>query len=128
VNSANQVVGSAFVLNSSAATITTDKTGYAPGDLVTFRGTGWQPGESVTVELHKSPANDPDIVLNVTAAGDGTYDDRPRRALHRHGKGRAIGPRRSDIVQGRQRVRGRGTRGYAFPKHHGYEIQPKHYV
>src|ERR1051326_3036334 len=38
----------------SAATLSTDKPDYAPGQYVIFSGTGWQPGETVTIEVYET--------------------------------------------------------------------------
>src|SRR5438445_1296223 len=38
----------------AAATLTTDKSDYSPGQHVTFTGTGWQPGETVNVEIYET--------------------------------------------------------------------------
>ena len=40
------------------ATIKTDKADYAPGQTVTISGSGWQPGETVTLTLLESPLID----------------------------------------------------------------------
>jgi len=40
------------------ATIKTDKADYAPGEIVTISGTGWQPGETVTLSMVESPLLD----------------------------------------------------------------------
>src|SRR5438552_5881650 len=37
-----------------AATLTTDKPDYAPGEYVTFTGGGWQPGETVFIEIFET--------------------------------------------------------------------------
>ncbi|HBB86211.1 MAG TPA: hypothetical protein DC047_01185, partial [Blastocatellia bacterium] len=48
-------LNSAATLNSSAATVTTDKLDYAPGTPVIVSGTGWQPNEVVTLMFHEDP-------------------------------------------------------------------------
>jgi hypothetical protein len=55
VDSAGMFLGSASLLNSSTATVTTDKLDYAPGTLVIVSGTGWQPNEFVTIMFHEDP-------------------------------------------------------------------------
>src|SRR6266403_1800944 len=40
------------------ATVKTDKADYAPGEIVTITGSGWQPGETVTLSLQEVPFND----------------------------------------------------------------------
>src|SRR5260370_32443268 len=36
------------------ATLATDKADYAPGQYVTFTGTGWQPGETVNIDIYET--------------------------------------------------------------------------
>src|SRR6266542_6096976 len=55
VDSNGNALSSSSVLNSSPATVTTDKLDYPPGTPVIVSGTGWQPNESVTVTLHEDP-------------------------------------------------------------------------
>jgi hypothetical protein len=52
------------------ATIKTDKDDYAPGELVTMTGSGWQPGEAVTLFLHEINNPDPHDDLTLTAIAD----------------------------------------------------------
>ena len=40
------------------ATVKTDKNDYAPGEIVTVSGSGWQPGETVTLTYVESPLVD----------------------------------------------------------------------
>jgi N-acetylneuraminic acid mutarotase len=58
------------------ATIRTDKNDYAPGERAVISGTGWQPGEDVTLSFQEDPAVHDDYVLTVTAdaAGDIYWD------------------------------------------------------
>ena len=58
------------------ATIRTDKDDYAPGERAVISGTGWQPGEDVTLVFQEDPAVHDDYVLTVTAdaAGDIYWD------------------------------------------------------
>ena len=44
-----------------AATVTTDKPDYAPGEIVIITGSGWEPGETVTLFLHEEPIVDPNV-------------------------------------------------------------------
>src|SRR6266851_2501619 len=37
-----------------AATLTTDKPDYVPGQYVIFTGTGWQPGETVSIDISET--------------------------------------------------------------------------
>ena len=53
------------------ATVKTDASDYAPGSLVTITGTGWQPGETVTLTLVESPLIDTHPVMTAVADGQG---------------------------------------------------------
>src|SRR6266540_7109251 len=35
--------------------VQTDKTDYAPGEVIIITGAGWDPGEAVTLLLHEEP-------------------------------------------------------------------------
>ena len=71
------------------ATIKTDQDDYAPGDRAVITGTGWQPGEEVTLLFQEDPAVHDDYVLTVTADSQGNDllgsvgagGARPRRAF-----------------------------------------------
>jgi Galactose oxidase, central domain len=52
------------------ATVKTDKADYRPGALVTITGSGWQPGEAVTLLLHEINNPDPHDDLTLTATAD----------------------------------------------------------
>ena len=49
------------------ATIKTDKDDYAPGELAVITGSGWQPGEAVTLTFQEDPAVHDDYSFPVTA-------------------------------------------------------------
>jgi YDG domain/Kelch motif/Galactose oxidase, central domain len=53
------------------ATVKTDKADYAPGEVVTITGSGWQPGETVTLTLVESPLEDTHPVITTVADGQG---------------------------------------------------------
>jgi hypothetical protein len=53
------------------ATVKTDKSDYAPGNTVTITGSGWVPGESVTLLLRESPEFDEHQLVSVTADENG---------------------------------------------------------
>ena len=55
------------------ATVKTDKDDYAPGETVVITGTGWQPGETVTLRLQEdvSPPFHEDRTLSATADENG---------------------------------------------------------
>src|SRR6266567_4755960 len=62
----------AFACAQSAlgATLTTDKPDYVPGEHVTFTGTGWQPGEIVTIEIYETSVDPFFDEGGVTAVAD----------------------------------------------------------
>ena len=53
------------------STVKTDAADYAPGSIVTITGTGWQPGETVTLTLVESPLVDTHPVLTAVADSSG---------------------------------------------------------
>src|SRR5262249_27555460 len=53
------------------ATVKTDAADYAPGSVVTITGTGWQPGETVTLTLVESPDYDTHPPMTAVADGQG---------------------------------------------------------
>ncbi|HXT23717.1 MAG TPA: kelch repeat-containing protein [Candidatus Eisenbacteria bacterium] len=53
------------------ATVKTDAADYPPGSVVTITGTGWQPGETVTLGLVESPLVDTHPVVTAIADGQG---------------------------------------------------------
>jgi hypothetical protein len=55
-----------------SATVITDQADYAPGTIVTITGSGWQPGETVTLQLLESPLIDthPDMTAVADVNGD----------------------------------------------------------
>ena len=73
VNSAGQVLNSAKLVSSSKASVTTDKTDYAPGQIVTITGSGFQPNEQVYIYFHEFPEEYPDIFLSATANQQGNF-------------------------------------------------------
>jgi YDG domain/Divergent InlB B-repeat domain/Galactose oxidase, central domain len=73
VNSAGQVLKSAKLVSSSTASVTTDKTDYAPGQIVTITGSGFQPNEQVAIYFHEFPEEYPDVFLSATANQQGNF-------------------------------------------------------
>jgi hypothetical protein len=73
LKSTGQVLSSAALVKSSSATVTTDKTDYAPGQIVTITGTAWRPGERVKILFHEFPEEYPDIVLFGVADQQGKF-------------------------------------------------------
>ena len=73
INSAGQILNSATLVKSSSASITTDKTDYAPGEIVTITGSGFQPNEQVQLSLHEFPEEYPDITFSAVANQQGNF-------------------------------------------------------
>src|SRR5215813_4189092 len=46
-----------------SAVVRTDKMSYAPGEVIIITGSGWDPGEAVTLRLHESPATHQDRLV-----------------------------------------------------------------
>ena len=65
LKSTGEVLSSATLVRSSPATITTDKNDYAPGEIVTITGSGFQPNEQVDIFFHEFPEEYPDILDHV---------------------------------------------------------------
>src|SRR5205823_7709359 len=57
------------------ATVKTDKDDYAPGTTVTITGSGWQPGETVTLTLVESPLVDTHPTLTAVADAFGNISN-----------------------------------------------------
>jgi hypothetical protein len=53
------------------ATVITDREDYPPGDTVVVTGTGWEPGEVVSMLLHEEPAVHSDRTLTAVADSAG---------------------------------------------------------
>src|SRR5262245_34855472 len=73
INSAGQTFNSATLVSSSTASVTTDKTDYAPGEIVTIIGGGFQPNEQVQLSLHEFPEAYPDITFTAVANQQGNF-------------------------------------------------------
>ncbi|HSE84647.1 MAG TPA: kelch repeat-containing protein [Candidatus Binatia bacterium] len=73
INSAGQTLNSANLVSSSSASVTTDKTDYAPGQIVTITGSGFQPNEQVAIYFHEFPEEYPDIFFSVAANQQGNF-------------------------------------------------------
>jgi hypothetical protein len=59
------------VAMAQSATVMTDKADYAPGTIVTITGSGWLPGETVTLSFVESPLFDTHPDLYATADNNG---------------------------------------------------------
>ncbi|MGH9502144.1 MAG: Ig-like domain repeat protein [Terriglobales bacterium] len=57
------------------STVQTDAADYPPGSVVTITGSGWRPGETVTLTLVESPLLDTHGPYNVTADANGNISD-----------------------------------------------------
>ena len=55
--------------------VQTDKTDYAPGEVIIVSGGGWDPGEAVTLLLHEEPAIHADRRVTVIADESGSIFD-----------------------------------------------------
>lgn len=60
---------------SPAPTIQSDKDDYAPGELVTLTGSGWQPGESVHINVNDQEGQTWSRNVDVTADASGNISD-----------------------------------------------------
>ncbi len=72
-NTSGTVLSSLTVLNSSNATVTTDKLDYQPGQTAVISGTGWQAGETVNIILHEDPHTHTERRLTTTADENGDF-------------------------------------------------------
>jgi hypothetical protein len=57
------------------ATVRSDQDDYTPGQTVAITGSGWQPGEQVTITLVESPNIDTHPAITATADANGTIAD-----------------------------------------------------
>src|SRR5262249_26916258 len=57
------------------AVIITDKLDYHAGEMVTITGTGWQPGETVRLQVDENPNNDGPHIFNPVADSAGNLLD-----------------------------------------------------
>jgi len=56
-----------------AATVATDYPDYAPGEIVTITGTGWQPLETVVMVLHEEPETHLDVTVSSVVDANGNF-------------------------------------------------------
>jgi hypothetical protein len=75
VDASGNNLSSALVLNSSSASVTTDKLDYPPGTPVIVSGAGWQPHEVVTLMFHEDPHVDTENphTFSVQTDADGNF-------------------------------------------------------
>src|SRR3990172_9712714 len=65
-----------FSSQANAATVTTDKPDYSPGETVIITGTGWQTGETVELLLQEEPMTHDDLIFTAVADENGDiYND-----------------------------------------------------
>ena len=65
------VLVSSLGYGNGAAMVKTDRADYAPGQVVTITGSGWQVGEVVSLVLHEDPPIDTHPTLTATADASG---------------------------------------------------------
>jgi hypothetical protein len=71
-----QAIAAGGSATSTSATVSTDKPDYPPFDTVTVSGTGWQPGETVSLLFHETPQNHQDRTITAVADGSGNIRNR----------------------------------------------------
>jgi hypothetical protein len=59
--------------SAAAQSIATDKADYVPGSIVTVTGSGFQPGELVTLVFSETPPYNADATVSSTADGAGAF-------------------------------------------------------
>jgi len=60
-------------VESCTGTVTTDLTDYQPGQTVIMSGSGWLPGEQISLNLHRDSNDPPDTQLVATADENGDW-------------------------------------------------------
>ena len=73
VNASGVVLNSSAVVASSSAQISTDKMDYAPGEIATISGRGFQAGETVRVKIHEDPHTPQERGFDATADANGSF-------------------------------------------------------
>src|SRR3972149_6186875 len=70
ISNTNLLNHTAQAQGAPAASVTTDQADYSADDMVMITGSGWQPGETVTLETVEDPIiHDPDTLYAVADAG-----------------------------------------------------------
>ncbi|HEY0770738.1 MAG TPA: VCBS repeat-containing protein, partial [Sphingobacteriaceae bacterium] len=72
-NTAGQTLNTLSLVDSSGATVTTDKLDYQPGQTAVISGTGWQAGELVDIILHEDPHTHTERRMTATADASGNF-------------------------------------------------------
>lgn len=75
-NASGNALSSASLVNSSGASVTTDKLDYSPGETAVITGTGWQAGETVNIILHEDPHTTTERRLTAQANANGDFQVR----------------------------------------------------
>ncbi|HMI31527.1 MAG TPA: HYR domain-containing protein, partial [Candidatus Limnocylindrales bacterium] len=65
----NSLIGVSFA--AAQATVQTDKADYYPGETAIVTGSGWTPGETVSLTFDESPAQHPPVVQSAVADASG---------------------------------------------------------
>ncbi|HEX3123614.1 MAG TPA: kelch repeat-containing protein [Rhodanobacteraceae bacterium] len=73
IGATGAVLDTVTELGSCSGTVTTDLTDYFPGQTVVMSGSGWTPGEQITLNLHRDTNDPPDTVLYATADENGDW-------------------------------------------------------
>jgi len=64
------------IATAQSATVMTDQADYSPGQIVTITGSGWQPGETVTLQFVESPLIDtPPNLANVADVNGNIFNN-----------------------------------------------------
>ncbi len=72
-NTNGNALRSLTVLDSSDATVSTDKLDYSPGQTAIITGTGWQANETVEIFLHEDPHTTAERRVTATADANGNF-------------------------------------------------------
>lgn len=73
IDSKGRFLRSVFLLNSSPASITTNKTEYLKGEQPIISGAGWKPGETVSIIRQEARPGHKRTLLKVVADDHGTF-------------------------------------------------------
>jgi hypothetical protein len=68
-----QIVLATYHGGDGVASVKTDHDDYAPGQIVTITGSGWLPGETVSMVLHEDPEVHDNRTLTSVADGSGNF-------------------------------------------------------
>src|SRR3989337_1437945 len=68
-------LGAVAIADATGPTIASDKDDYAPGEIVTLTGTGWQGGEAVHIRVNDDQGETWRYDNDVTADDQGSFTD-----------------------------------------------------